>query len=95
MYQLEEFYQTGPLKADNNKTCVFVARNYNKHSGNYVLSGSDDKKVTSLDGSVNYSLSKNDFCDNVINDIKGFDTFDFSDFALILDKIEEAKNKVL
>lgn len=95
MYQLGEFYPTGPLKTDTSKTCVYVARNHNKHSDNYVLSGSDDKKVTSLDGTINYSLSKNDFCDKVVNDVEGFDTFDFSDFALILDTIEQAKSRII
>ena len=95
LYQVEEFYDTGIFIKDNSKICKYLALNYRKHNGNYILSGSDTKKVLSIDGKNNYSLSKNDFCDNVINDVQGFDKFDFSDFNLIIDLIELAKSKIV
>ncbi len=95
LYQVEEFYDTGVFIEDNSKICKYLSLNYRKHNGNYVLSGSDQKKVLSLDGKTNYSLSKNDFCDNVINDVPGYDKFDFNDFNLIIDLIESAKSNII
>ncbi len=95
LYQVEEFYDTGIYIKDNSRICKYLALNYRKHNGNYVLSGSDLKKVLSIDGKKNYSLSKNEFCDNVVNDVNGFDNFDFNDFNLIIDLIELAKSKIV
>ena len=51
-----------------------------------------DKKVFLIDDTEkqnNIALSKNDFTNNIINDVNGFDNFDIESFRLIFDVIEK------
>jgi len=54
-----------------------------------------DKKVFLIDDiekKNNIALSKNDFTNNIINDVEGFDNFDIENFKLIFDVIEKIVN---
>ncbi len=55
-----------------------------------------DKKVYFIDDKEwenNIALSKNDFTNNVVNDVEGFDDFDIEYFKLIFDVIMEIVNE--
>lgn len=88
LYLAKEFNEIG-ISFDHTKQCKYLVHHRNKVDDIYVLSGSDDKKTTDLNNEKNLSLSKSDFCNNVCNDIKNFDNFDFSNFKLLIDKIQE------
>jgi len=56
-----------------------------------------DKKVFRIDDvklENNIALSKNDFTNNIINDVEGFDDFDIGNFKLIFNVIEKIVNDV-
>jgi len=58
-----------------------------------ILDGDNKKKVYYIDDDEkkenNIALSKNDFTNNIINDVEGFDDFDIENFKLIFDVIEK------
>ena len=88
LYLAKEFNEIG-ISLDHTKQCKYLVHHRNKVDDIYVLSGSDDKKITDLNNEKNFSLSKSDFCNNVCNDIKNFNNFDFSNFKLLIYKIQE------
>ena len=89
-----EFYDTG-VHHEENKICEYIkSKKKNELNNIYILSGSDVKKTVSLNGENVFSLSKNDFCDNVVNDIENFNDFNFENFKLIIDIIDEIIKKM-
>lgn len=88
LYLAKEFNDIG-ISHDHSKQCKYLVHNRKKVDDIYVLSGSDDKKTTDLNNQKTFSLSKSDFCNNVCNDIEGFNNFDFSNFKNLIDKIKE------
>jgi len=60
-----------------------------------ILDGDNKKKVYYIDDEKcenNIALSKNDFTNNIIDDVEGFDNFDIENFKLIFDVIEKIVN---
>lgn len=88
IFQLMEFNNLG-IHKDGDKVCKYLSYHFGEHSGIYVLSGSDDKKVYDLTGKINYSLSKDDYCEKVINSEPGYENVSFAEFELIFSKIDE------
>lgn len=93
LFQAGEFLETG-IHSDETKFCEYLVKNKKKIEANYILSGSGDKKTTDFSGN-NLSLSKNEFCENVMTDKAGFDKFDFSKFKQIIDKINLILTKII
>ena len=48
--------------------------------------------IDDIEKKNNIALSKNDFTNNIINDVEGFDNFDIENFKLIFDVIEKIVN---
>lgn len=83
----KEFYQNGFSKCG---TYVTERRKANELD---ILDR--DKKVylrDDIEWSNNIALSKNDFTNNVINDIEGFNNFEIENFKLIFDVIQDIVN---
>lgn len=93
IFQVMEFNNFG-IHNDGDKICKYLTYHYLEHTGIYVLSGSDDKKVYDLSGTTNYSLSKDDYCDKVINSEPGFEKISFNEYELLFSKIEECIKKI-
>ncbi len=94
IYQVKEFNDVG-IHDDGDKICKYLVYHKGEHAGIYVLSGSDEKKVYGLDGKINYSLTKDDYCENVINSEPGYENVSFSEFELIFSKIDECLKLIL
>lgn len=83
----KEFYPNGFSKCG-----TFVTE---KRKANELDILDRDKKVylrDDIEWSNNIALSKNDFTNNVINDIEGFNNFEIENFKLIFDVIQDIVN---
>lgn len=91
LYEFNEFNSITGINNNKDKMCSYVIGK--NHNPNYILNGSKNQKVLGLDGIENYSLSKDDFCEDVITDKDGFNSFDFSNFLLITNLISQCIKK--
>jgi len=92
LYQAGEFDGNG-IHTDKDKICTYLT--FHKQANNYVLSGSDTKKTIRISDSCNVSLSKEDFCERVVEDKDGFDKFDFSKFRALIDLINNCAENIV
>lgn len=92
-------------KEDENGKRIFIGKDFlfngNSKCGQYVTAQRNAKPLDILDRDKqvylrddiewknNIALSKNDFTNNVINDVEGFNNFDIEYFKLIFDVIEK------
>jgi len=95
-------------KENNDGKRIFLGKEFlsngNSICGEYVTEKRNTKPLDILDRDKkvyfksdngwenNIALSKNDFTNNVINDVEGFDDFDIEYFKLIFDVVEEIVN---
>lgn len=85
LYIGNEFSQiTGVHRQDKNICCVKKSK---CGQGSYKIIDSDSKVVDLSDEKNNIAMSKNDFSDNIINEVDGFKKIDFMGFKLLFEKI--------
>jgi len=94
---------------DENGKQIFIGKDFlsngNSKCGKYITEKRHAKPLDILDRdkkvylkednewSSNIALSKNNFTNNVINDVTGFDDFDIEYFKLVFDVVEKIHNK--
>jgi hypothetical protein len=93
------------ITEDENGKRIFIGEDFlengNSKCGQYVTAKRNPKELDILDRDKkvylrddnewkdNIALSKNDFTNNIITDVEGFDNFDIEHFKLIFDVIEK------
>lgn len=80
-----EFYKNGNCINESEDFNFINARKY--HGSIKIIEHEQNSFVTDKKGDGDYSLSKQRFAEAVRDDIKGFDSFDFSEFNKIFDVI--------
>lgn len=85
LFMASEFHKSGNHKdASQHYNYRFINNLYGTIK---IIEHQTNDFVTDLEGNGDYSLSKSRFANNVKDDIKGFDNFDFSEFNKIFDII--------
>ena len=85
LFMASEFHKSGNHKdASQHYNYRFITNLYGTIK---IIEHQTNDFVTDLEGNGDYSLSKSRFANNVKDDIKGFDNFDFLEFNKIFDII--------
>ena len=85
LFMANEFYKSGNhVDPEQHYNYRFISKLYGTIK---IIEHQTNDYVTDLEGNGDYSLSKSRFANNVKDDIKGFDNFDFSEFNKIFDII--------
>ena len=83
LFMASEFHKSGNHKdASQHYNYRFISNLYGTIK---IIEHQTNDYVTDLEGNGDYSLSKSRFANNVKDDVKGFDNFDFSEFNKIFD----------
>jgi len=81
-------FKTDTQSGNNKKTKHITLQYPNKNERGYVYRNDDEE----CNKSTNMNLSKNEFAENIYNEVEGFNNFKIEDFRLIFDVIEKILN---
>ena len=85
LFMASEFHKSGNhVDPEQHYNYRFISKLYGTIK---IIEHQTNDYVTDLEGNGDYSLSKSRFANNVKDDVKGFDNFDFSEFNKIFDII--------
>ena len=81
-------FKTDTQSGNNKKTKHITLQYPNKNDRGYVYRNDDEE----CNKSTNMNLTKNEFAENIYNEVEGFNDFDIENFRLIFDVIEKILN---
>lgn len=100
---IEHFYTDMELiTKDKNGRRIYLSNEFNKETGKHIKESLTIKHINKLQArrvqiidngvlnteNINFALSKNQFAENILNKVDGFDSFNFEAFKLIFDNIQ-------